>query len=164
MSRRRVALSVNGRDHEVWAPPSATLLEVLHDDLGLADVRYGCGEGVCGTCTVLLDGEPVNGCLLLAVQAEGHQVTTLRGLMGPGGEMHPLQECFLRRGASQCGFCTPGMILTALDLVRRTGRPSREQIRYALVGNLCRCTGYTKILDAVEEYASQAGGGAGEAR
>jgi carbon-monoxide dehydrogenase small subunit len=164
MSKRQLTLSVNGRDHEVWAPPSATLLEVLHDDLGLADVRYGCGEGVCGTCTVLLDGEPVNGCLLLAVQAEGRQVTTLRGLMGPGDELHPLQECFLRRGASQCGFCTPGMILTALDLVRRTGRPTRQQIRYALVGNLCRCTGYTKILDAVEEYASQAGGGAGEAR
>jgi carbon-monoxide dehydrogenase small subunit len=121
----------------------------------MADVRYGCGEGVCGTCTVLLDDEPVNGCLTLAVQAAGHQVTTLRGLMGPGETMHPLQECFLRRGASQCGFCTPGMILTALDLVRRTGRPTRDEIRYALVGNLCRCTGYTKILDAIEEYAGQ---------
>jgi carbon-monoxide dehydrogenase small subunit len=154
VSKRRVLLRVNDRDHEVWAAPSDSLLDVLHDDLGLADVRYGCGEGVCGTCTVLLDGSPVNGCLLLAVQAEGHDITTLRGLMSAGGGMHPLQECFLRCGASQCGFCTPGMVLTALDLVRRCGRPSREEIRYALVGNLCRCTGYTKILDAVEEYAA----------
>ena len=156
ITRRRLVLSVNGGDHEVWVLPSDTLLDVLHDELGLADVRYGCGEGVCGTCTVLLDGEPVNGCLILAVQAAGQEITTLRGLMGPGEALHPLQECFLRRGASQCGFCTPGMVLTALDLVRRRGRPSRDEIRYALVGNLCRCTGYTKILDAVEEYAGQA--------
>jgi len=154
MTPRQLVLRVNGSDHEVWVLPSATLLDVLHDELGMADVRYGCGEGVCGTCTVLLDGEPVNGCLALAVQAAGRQITTLRGLTGTGDAMHPLQECFLRRGASQCGFCTPGVMLTALDLVRRLGRPSRDEIRYALVGNLCRCTGYTKILDAVEEYAS----------
>jgi aerobic carbon-monoxide dehydrogenase small subunit len=155
VTKRPIVLSVNGHDQEVWVVPSGTLLDVLHDELGLADVRYGCGEGVCGTCTVLLDGEPVNGCLTLAVQAAGRQVTTLRGLMGPGEELHPLQECFLRRGASQCGFCTPGMILTSLDLIQRCGRPTREEIRYALVGNLCRCTGYTKILDAIEEYAGQ---------
>jgi aerobic carbon-monoxide dehydrogenase small subunit len=155
VNKRRVVLTVNDRDHEVWIMPSDTLLDVLHDELGMADVRYGCGEGVCGTCTVLLDGDPVNGCLTLAVQAEGHPVTTMRGLMGPGDALHPLQECFLRRGAAQCGFCTPGMVLTSLDLVRRAGRPTREEIRYALVGNLCRCTGYTKILDAVEEYADQ---------
>jgi aerobic carbon-monoxide dehydrogenase small subunit len=160
MTRRQIMLTVNGGDQEVWVLPSDTLLDVLHDELGLADVRYGCGEGVCGTCTVLLDGELVNGCLTLALQAAGRHVTTLRGLMGPGEAMHPLQECFLRRGAAQCGFCTPGMVLTALDLVRRQGRPSREQIRYALVGNLCRCTGYTKILDAVEEYADQVAAGA----
>ena len=157
MSRRKVALRVNGREHEVWVSPSDSLLDVLHDELGLAEVRYGCGEGVCGTCTVLLDGAPVNGCLLLAVQAENHHITTLRGLMAPGGGMHPLQECFLRRGAAQCGFCTPGMVLTALDLVQRGGRVSREDIRYALVGNLCRCTGYTKILEAIEEYAALTG-------
>ena len=162
MSRRKVTLKVNGREHELWAAPSDTLLDVLHDELGMADVRYGCGEGVCGTCTVLLDGSPVNGCLLLAVQAEGHDITTLRGLMN-ANRMHPLQECMLRRGAAQCGFCTPGMVLTAVDLVQRCGRPSRKDIRYALVGNLCRCTGYTKILDAVEEYAAlDAAGDAGE--
>jgi carbon-monoxide dehydrogenase small subunit len=160
---RQIMLTVNGRDHEVWVQPSQTLLDVLHDELGLSDVRYGCGEGLCGTCTVLLDGEPVNGCLTLAVQAVGRQVTTMRGLLGPDDTLHPLQECFLRRGASQCGFCTPGMVLTSLDLVRRhreqgRARPSREEIRYALVGNLCRCTGYTKILDAIEEYADLAAG------
>jgi aerobic carbon-monoxide dehydrogenase small subunit len=152
---RKLVLTVDGAEHEVWAPPSATLLDVLHDGLGLACVRYGCGEGVCGTCTVLLDSEPVSACLVLAVQAEAGQVTTLAGLAGPGGRMHPVQESFLRHGASQCGFCTPGMMLAAVDLVRRRGRPPRDQIRYALSGNLCRCTGYTKILDAIEEYAAQ---------
>jgi carbon-monoxide dehydrogenase small subunit len=165
MKARQIEMTVNGRGHEVAVLPSDTLLDVLHDELGMADVRYGCGEGVCGTCTVLLDGEPVNGCLTLALQAAGRQVTTLRGLTGAGeaagaaeaaNALHPLQECFLRHGASQCGFCTPGMVLAALDLVRRRGRPSREEIRYALAGNLCRCTGYTKILDAVEEYADAA--------
>lgn len=162
MAMRRVVLNVNGHDNELWLTPSDTLLDVLHDHLGRSEVRYGCGEGVCGTCTVLLDGDPVNGCLTLAVQAEGHTITTLTGLMGEDGSLHPLQECFLRRGASQCGFCTPGMILTAHDLVERRGRPTRDEIRYALVGNLCRCTGYTKILDAVEEYAgAKASQGAG---
>jgi aerobic carbon-monoxide dehydrogenase small subunit len=154
---RRLVLTVDGTEHEVWAPPSATLLDVLHDGLGLACVRYGCGEGVCGTCTVLLDSEPVSACLVLAVQAEAGQVTTLAGLAGPDGRMHPLQESFLRHGASQCGFCSPGMMLAAVDLVRRCGRPQRGQIRYALSGNLCRCTGYTKILDAIEEYAAEDG-------
>jgi carbon-monoxide dehydrogenase small subunit len=158
MMPRQIVLTVNGEDHELWVLPSETLLDVLHDELGMADVRYGCGEGVCGTCTVLVDGEPVSGCLTLAVQAPGLQITTLRGLLGPGDSLHPLQECLLRRGGAQCGFCTPGMVLTALDLVRRCGRPSREEIRYALIGNLCRCTGYTKILDAIEEYADLAAG------
>jgi aerobic carbon-monoxide dehydrogenase small subunit len=169
MSKSPLVLSVNGRDHEVHVSPSDTLLDVLHDELGLADVRYGCGEGVCGTCTVLVDGDPVSGCLTLAVQVPGHEITTLAGLTRPGEDLHPLQECFLRRGAAQCGFCTPGMVLTALDLVRRRPQPSRQEIRYALTGNLCRCTGYTKILDAVEEYAGltaedgATGGGPGDA-
>lgn len=153
MTELRIAFTLNGDRREARVLAHQTLLEVLRDDLGAMEVKEGCGEGVCGTCTVLLDGEPVNSCLTLAVQAAGHQVTTLRGLMGPGDAMHPLQECFLRHGASQCGFCTPGMILTALDLVQRGSRPSREEIRFALVGSLCRCTGYTKILDAIEEYA-----------
>jgi carbon-monoxide dehydrogenase small subunit len=149
-----MSFTLNGSETEVYVSPSDLLLDILHDELGLAEVRYGCGEGVCGTCTVLLDGEPVNGCLTLAVQVEGHQVTTLRGIMGPDGSMHALQECFLRRGASQCGFCTPGMLLVSLDMVRRNDSLTREEIRYGLIGNLCRCTGYTKIVDAVEEYAA----------
>lgn len=155
MSKQQLTLTVNGKTHEVWVEPNETLLDTLHDTLGYADVRYGCGEGVCGTCTVLLDGDPVSGCLTLALQAQGHEVTTLRGLGGDGAPLHPLQETFLRRGASQCGFCTPGMVLTAYDLVEHNANPSRDEIRYALVGNLCRCTGYTKIVDAVEEYAAE---------
>lgn len=155
MELRQLSLSVNGRTHELWVGNNRTLLDTLHDDVGMPDVRYGCGEGVCGTCTVLLDGEPVSACLLFAVQAVGHEVTTVTGLLGADESLHPLQECFLRRGASQCGFCTPGMLLTSKALVEREGRPSREDIRYELVGNLCRCTGYTKILDAVEEYADR---------
>jgi carbon-monoxide dehydrogenase small subunit len=164
MVRRRIRLEVNGRRHEVWVTPSVSLLDALHDELGLGEVRYGCGEGVCGTCTVLLDGEPVSGCLLLAVQADGRRITTVAGLLNDDGTMHPLQECFLRHGAAQCGFCTPGVLLTAWDLVRRTGRPARDEIREALTGNLCRCTGYSKILDAVEEYARQPGTAEGPAR
>ena len=152
MSKRLVSLSVNGRRHDVWVSPSDLLLDVLHDELGLSEVRYGCGEGVCGTCTVEFDGEPVSACLMFAVQAEGHEIKTLSSLLGEDGSLHPLQECFLRHGAAQCGFCTPGMVVTAHCLAERGGRPTREEIRHELVGNLCRCTGYTKILDAVEEY------------
>ena len=152
VSKRLVSLSVNRRRHDVWVIPSDTLLEVLHDELGLPEVRYGCGEGVCGTCTVQFDGQPVSACLIFAVQAKGHEITTVSALLGDGDELHPLQKCLLRHGGSQCGFCTPGMLLTADSLAKRTPRYSRDEIRYELVGNLCRCTGYTKILDAIEEY------------
>jgi carbon-monoxide dehydrogenase small subunit len=152
VTRTHVTLEVNGVTRDAWVAPSDLLLDVLRDGLGLGEVRYGCGEGVCGTCTVLLDGEPVSACLTLAVQAEGHAVTTLSALRGEGDSLHPLQEAFLRLGGSQCGFCTPGVILTAYALTRRERAPSRAEIRYELVGNLCRCTGYTKILDAIEAY------------
>ncbi len=159
----RLTLQVNGTVHDVIAEPSDTLLDVLHDRLGLGEVRYGCGEGVCGTCTVLLDGEPVSACLMLALQAEGRELTTLSGLVAlggePGAEMHPLQECFLEEGALQCGFCTPGLVLAAYSLVERVGgEPSEEEIRYELVGNLCRCTGYTKVVQAVRRYAGSKAG------
>lgn len=155
-----VSLEVNGVTRDAWVAPSDLLLDVLHDGLGLGEVRYGCGEGVCGTCTVLLDGEPVSACLMLAVQAHGRAITTLSGLMGEREALHPLQNALLRLGGSQCGFCTPGVILTAYALARRAEArgerasrvPSRAEIRYELVGNLCRCTGYTKILDAIESY------------
>ena len=159
-ARLPVTFTVNREQREAWVFPHDSLLEVLRDILGHHEVRYGCGEGVCGTCTVLLDGEPVSACLLLAVQADGHSLMTVRDL-SPGGEFHPLQACFLRNGAAQCGFCTPGMLLTAWALLQRDPRPSRERIRRELVGNLCRCTGYTKILDAVEEHAAEAAEGTG---
>jgi carbon-monoxide dehydrogenase small subunit len=156
MSTFEVDLRVNGARRPLDVKPEETLLDVLHDRMGMADVRYGCGEGVCGTCTVLLDGDPVSACLLLAVQAAGREITTLRGLDGtPPDGLHPLQRTMLQLGGSQCGFCTPGVILTALSLGRRNPTASRDQIRHELVGNLCRCTGYTKIVDAIETYLGE---------
>jgi carbon-monoxide dehydrogenase small subunit len=151
MSQHEISLQVNGREARAVVEPNTSLLELLRTQLGAPEVKLGCGEGVCGTCTVLLDGEPVNACLLFAVQADGHAVTTVRGL-ADDGELHPLQQSFLEHAGAQCGFCTPGMLLTAkwyLDLRPDAGR---EELRAALAGNLCRCTGYTKILDAVEAY------------
>ena len=149
-------LCVNGSRRLLDVRPEETLLEVLHDRMGMSDVRYGCGEGVCGTCTVLLDGDPVSACLLLAVQVAGREITTLRGLDGtaPDG-LHPLQRTMLQLGGSQCGFCTPGVILTALSLGRRNLTATRDEIRHELVGNLCRCTGYTKIVDAIDTYFAE---------
>ena len=160
MRARTVRLSLNGRDVEALTPPHRTLLEVLREDLGATEVMYGCGEGVCGTCTVLLDGESVNACTVLAVQADGRAVTTLAGL-ARDGELHPIQRSFLEHGASQCGFCTPGMVMVAYEFVRDHRDAGREDIRQALAGNLCRCTGYTKIVDAVEAYARTTGEAAG---
>jgi carbon-monoxide dehydrogenase small subunit len=155
MTTQAVTLVVNTASYQVWVNPEDMLHDVLHDQLGLSEVRYGCGEGVCGTCTVLLDGEPVSACLLLAVQAAGHEITTLRGLMGADGSLHPLQEAILAHGATQCGFCTPGLIMTSYGLLRRGGQPSRAEIRSELVGNLCRCTGYSKYVDAIADYAGR---------
>ncbi len=152
MIRTQLTIRINDRDHEIWVRNDRTLLDVLHDDLGMPDVRYGCAEGVCGTCTVLLDGDPVSACCVYAVQAEGHDVVTLRGWSDPQDDPHPLQKRFLERGASQCGFCTAGMLLTAATMAERNPEASREEIRHELVGNLCRCTGYQAIVDAVEDY------------
>jgi len=152
MMRTQIRLTVNGVEHELWIRNDRTLLDALHDDLGRPDVRYGCNEGVCGTCTVLVDGRPTSACLTYAVQAEGREITTLHGFADPTEELHPLQRCFLERGASQCGFCTPGMMLTAAALAERSPDADRDDIRYELVGNLCRCTGYTSIVDAVESW------------
>ena len=143
---------LNGRQREVEVRPNQTLLEMLRDTLGIFDVKQGCDEGVCGACTVLLDGRPVSSCLVLAAAVRGRAVVTLRGLERGGG-LHLLQEAFVRHGAVQCGFCTPGMLLTALAFLEREKHPDREALRAALEGNLCRCTGYAKILDALEAYA-----------
>jgi aerobic carbon-monoxide dehydrogenase small subunit len=144
-------LVLNGRARELEVRPNQTLLDVLRDTLGNFDVKEGCDEGVCGACTVLLDGRPASSCLVLAPAVRGRAVVTLRGLEGAGG-LDRLQEMFVRHGAVQCGFCTPGMLLTTLAYLEGDSRPDREAIRTALEGNLCRCTGYTKIVDAVEAY------------
>jgi aerobic carbon-monoxide dehydrogenase small subunit len=156
-----IRIEVNGRARELATEPNRTLLEVLREDLGLTGAKQGCGEGECGTCTVLLDGAPVNACLVLAVEAQGRAVTTIEGL-ARGEALHPLQRAFIDKGAIQCGFCTPGMILSAKALLEQRARPSDEEIREALSGNLCRCTGYQKIVEAVasaaEELSAKGGG------
>jgi carbon-monoxide dehydrogenase small subunit len=146
-----VALQLNGRPVELSVAPGDTLLDALRVAGGATEVKRGCGEGVCGTCTVLLDGEPVSSCLVFAVQADGATVTTVRAL-AQADALHPLQEAFLDHAAAQCGFCTPGMLLTATWHLERNPAATREELREALSGNLCRCTGYTAILDAIEAY------------
>jgi aerobic carbon-monoxide dehydrogenase small subunit len=153
VTERAMTFTLNGRRLDITVPAHRTLLEVLRDDLGALDVKEGCGEGVCGTCTVLLDGEPVSACLVLAPRAAGRRVTTVRGL-GDGDALDPLQEAFVTRGAAQCGFCTPGMLLTAHAFLRDHPAPTREEIRRAIAGNLCRCTGYAKIIDAIAHAAA----------
>ncbi len=152
--RRRLRFVLNGRAVETSSAPWETLLAVLRYTLGATEVKYGCGEGVCGTCTVLLDGAPINACLVLAIQVHGREVTTVRGLAGDGA-LHPLQRAFIAHEAAQCGFCTPGMLLVAHAFLRDHPRATRDQIRAAIAGNLCRCTGYTRIVDAIEACARE---------
>ena len=149
MDKARLRLLVNGEDREVLAPVHHTLLEVLREELGLYGTKHGCELGECGTCTVLVDGAPVLSCLALPADLEGAAITTVEG-MAHGGELHPLQQAFAELGAAQCGYCTPGILLTAQALLEDEPQPTRQRIKEALAGNLCRCTGYTKILDAVE--------------
>lgn len=150
-SRSGVTFVLNGEVRHLEAPAHLTLLTILRDQLAVMDPKEGCDEGVCGACTVLLEGRPVSSCLVLFPQVAGKRVLTVRGL-GPRGSLHPLQEAFLRHGAAQCGFCTPGMLLTAYALLEKHPGANRDELRRALSGNLCRCTGYVKILDAVEDY------------
>ena len=145
---RIVVLNVNGRRHAVAVHPSATLQNVLRNNLGLTGTKKGCQLGVCGSCTVLLDGEPVNSCLVLAVEAEGREIITIEGLAA-GDQLHPVQQAFIDVGAIQCGYCTPGMVMSAVALLRRNGDPSEDEIKEAFGGNLCRCTGYARIVEAV---------------
>lgn len=157
MKRRKeiVQLTVNGETYELAVEPQQTLVEVLRGQLGLTGTKEGCGgTGECGACTVLLDGEPVLSCLSLAVDCQDRAITTIEGL-GRGGEFTPVQEAFLAKGAIQCGFCTPGMVLAADALLERHPKPSPDQITKALEGHLCRCTGYNKIIEAVESAAEK---------
>jgi carbon-monoxide dehydrogenase small subunit len=147
IDRRVVRLEVNGETHDLLVPVHRTLLEVLREDLGLTGTKHGCELGECGTCTVLLDGEPHLSCLVVPLQALGRRVTTIEGLTG--GELRPLQHAFAELGAAQCGYCTPGMLLVGEALLESNPRPTDADVRRAIAGNLCRCTGYAKIVEAV---------------
>ncbi|MDA8405617.1 MAG: (2Fe-2S)-binding protein [Deltaproteobacteria bacterium] len=150
--KKAIQLTINGQPVEASVSPNQTLVQFLRDDMGLTGTKHGCGLGDCGACTVLLDGKAVNSCLVLAVQADGCQILTIEGL-AENGKLHPLQQAFVDKGAIQCGFCTPGMILSAKALLDEKPNPTELEIRTAISGNLCRCTGYQKIVEAIGEAA-----------
>ena len=154
MEKRLIRLRVNGEDRDVVSTPNRTLLEVLRDNLELTGTKEGCGEGACGTCTVLLDGRPVRSCLTLALEAQGKEITTIEGLAADG-DLHPVQQAFIEHGAIQCGFCTPAMILTTKALLDESASPTEQEARRAISGVVCRCTGYSKIVEAMMAAARQ---------
>ncbi|NMB73647.1 MAG: (2Fe-2S)-binding protein [Myxococcales bacterium] len=154
-----IRVKVNGQVEALEVAPDESLLSMLRERLDLTGAKEGCNEGECGACVVLLDGKAVNACLVLAAEADGHEVTTIEGLGRPGA-LHPLQKAFLAHQAVQCGFCTPGMIMTALSLLLENPAPTEEEVRTAISGNLCRCTGYRQILDAVQAAAQEMRAGA----
>jgi carbon-monoxide dehydrogenase small subunit len=155
MAKVNVTLRVNGDQYEVGVHPWRTLVEVLREELNLTGTKVGCETGDCGACSVLLDGKVVSSCLTLAVEAQGKEITTIEGLAPGGDRLHPLQEAFVAHGAVQCGYCTPGMILSAKSLLDRNPSPGEGEIRRGLSGNLCRCTGYNKIVEAVGAAAEK---------
>lgn len=150
-----ITLNVNGDSYTVACDSSRTLNEVLREDLGLTGTKLGCSDGDCGACTVLINGSSVSSCLTLAVACEGKEITTVEGLAKSGEELHPIQEAFIDKGAIQCGFCTAGMEMSALNLLSKNASPTEEEIRTAISGNLCRCTGYYKIVDAIDSAAEK---------
>ncbi|MBU0514039.1 MAG: (2Fe-2S)-binding protein [Proteobacteria bacterium] len=153
-----LTFTLNGQETSVMVSPDCSLLRLLRDELELTGTKEGCGAGECGACTVLLDDLAVNSCLLPALEVEGRSVTTIEGLSSPDGKLHPLQQNFIEHGAVQCGFCTPGMIMSAAALLRENQTPDENQIRTAIAGNLCRCTGYAQIVQAVDQAAKAAEG------
>ena len=155
---RTVKVRVNGVAYEQTVEARKTLVDFLREDVGLTGTNVGCEHGVCGACTILMNGEAVRSCIMLAAQADGAELMTVEGLAKPGGELHPIQESFREKHGLQCGYCTPGMIVTAAQLLDRNSSPSREEIRHGLEGNLCRCTGYQNIIEAVDYAAKKAAG------
>jgi carbon-monoxide dehydrogenase small subunit len=154
MKKSAITLNVNSEIYDIVAYPNRTLLEVLRDDLHLTGTKEGCGEGVCGSCTVLVNGTLARSCLTLAVAVQGKEITTIEGLSS-GEKLHPVQEAFVNHHAIQCGFCSPGMILTSYALLKENPRPTEAEIRRAISGNVCRCTGYAKIVEAVKSLAEE---------
>ena len=152
----KLVMKLNGEARSIDVHPFARLLDVLREDLHLTGTKEGCGEGECGACTILLNGQVVNSCLVPAVQAQGAEVITVEGL-AQGGELSPLQAAFVAHNGAQCGFCTPGMLVAATDLLHRCPNPTEDEIRDGLAGNLCRCTGYSKILDSVQTVVAESG-------
>lgn len=166
MSIHHITITVNGSSEALAVPANLTLLQLLREELGLTGTKNGCSAGECGACTVLLNGEPVNACMVLAVEADGAKVVTVEGLrgeqegagtagQGEGERLHPLQQAFIEEGAVQCGFCTPGMLMSSYALLQRNPAPTEEEVRAAILGNLCRCTGYTRIVRAIQEAGNR---------
>jgi carbon-monoxide dehydrogenase small subunit len=156
MAKHTITLGVNGQTEELLVPSNMTLLHALRDQLGMTGTKNGCEAGECGACTVLIDGEPVNSCLVLAVELNGREITTIEGLSS-NGKLTPLQQAFADLNAVQCGYCTPGMLMAATALLKRNPKPTEEDIQKAMIGNLCRCTGYQRIIDAIVEASRQGG-------
>jgi carbon-monoxide dehydrogenase small subunit len=154
MATHTITIMINGALERLDVPSNMTLLQMLREKLALTGTKNGCEAGECGACTILLDGEPVNSCMILAVECQGRQIVTIEGV-APEGELSPVQQAFVDRNAVQCGFCTPGMVLSATALLRRIPNPTEAEIKEALVGNLCRCTGYVRIVDAIQDAATK---------
>jgi carbon-monoxide dehydrogenase small subunit len=153
--KRPIEVTINGERHELALEPYRSLLDVLRNEVGLTGTKKGCDVGDCGACTVLLDGKPVNSCLVLGVEAGGCDIVTIEGLQRGPEHLHPLQDAFMRHGAAQCGFCTPGFIMMASALLDENPAPTEDEIRFGIAGNICRCTGYTKIVAAIQAAAKE---------
>ncbi len=154
---KKISLSVNNEDYDLYVPPNRTLLEILREELELTGTKEGCGEGVCGSCTVLCNGLPIRSCLTLAAEVQGAEISTVEGLRREEGRLDPLQQAFIDHGSAQCGFCTPGVLMSARALLNQNPRPNEKEIRKAISGNICRCTGYTKIVEAILDVAGGKG-------
>ncbi|WP_066740756.1 (2Fe-2S)-binding protein [Cupriavidus sp. D384] len=151
--RKLIEVEINGEPRELAVEPHSTLLDALRYDAGLTGTKKGCDVGECGSCTILVDGKPMNSCLMLAPEAHGRKIVTIEGIQPHADAVHPIQEQFMRCGAAQCGFCTPGFVVAAKALLDANPNPTRDEIRFAIAGNICRCTGYTRIVEAIEQTA-----------